>query len=143
MKNFLLSKIITFPQLASFSGKGRKAGVCISTFFKGFATTRAKKNLRGASAVILFSGKIFQHFLKSKFQIRYFGEPSFFMKFFSKTNPPLGVDLSPYQAKVYLKNLSKLRLLPQSSLHSSPKDVTPFSDMVCLYNFAGNGLFLP
>jgi len=48
----------TLPKLASFSGKGRNAGVYLGKFFKGFATTRAKKNLRGASAVILFSEKI-------------------------------------------------------------------------------------
>ena len=46
------------PSWPLFAVKGRYTGVYISTFFKGFATTRAKKNLRGASAVILFSEKI-------------------------------------------------------------------------------------
>merc|ERR1711942_127942 len=34
------------------------------------------------------------------------------MKIFSKANPPLGVDLSPYQAKVYLKTFQKFVYCP-------------------------------
>jgi len=77
--------------LASFSGKGRYTGVYLSTFFKGFATTRAKKNLRGASAVILFFQEILSHFLEIDEEDRRFGANLlFFIKKFSKTYPPIG-----------------------------------------------------
>merc|ERR1711989_46298 len=56
-----------------------------------FATTRAKKNLRRASAVILFSGKIFWHFLKFQSKDRRFRAYLLFLsKIFLRQNNPLG-----------------------------------------------------
>ena len=49
--------------------------------------------------------------------------------------------ISPKLAKVEVKNLSKIRLLPQPWLQSSKHVVKQLSYMVCLYNFALVGLF--
>ena len=77
-------------------------------FFKGFSTTRVKKKLPSASAVILFFQEIFRHFWKIDEEDRRF-RPNlrFLWKIFLRQNQPLGVVLSPKYAKVEVKNLSK------------------------------------
>merc|ERR1711954_591383 len=63
-------------------------GIYISTFFKGLATTRAKKNLRSASAVILFFQEILWHFSKIDEEDRRFRANLLLLKKFSKTTLP-------------------------------------------------------
>merc|ERR1711989_91443 len=70
-----------------FAVKRSYAGVYVATFFKGFSTTRVKKNLPSAPAVILFFQEILWHFLNIGEEDRRFRANLFLLKNFLRHSP--------------------------------------------------------
>ena len=142
-KSYTWFAFTTLPKMASLC---RKREICrhIGAYiFKGFSTRMVRKIWAALPRWFCFSKKSCGIFRKRCLRYVISASLPLFMKNFSKTNSPLGVSLTPSYAKVEVKNFSKRFLLHQPLGYSSLKVVKKISYMICLYNFAENGLFLP